>query len=75
MLSQSKFEPENERHCLNGDVIEKLNLDFCGDLVLSLDRKASKWLGSEPIPSSESTSLFKSSILSENKPKISYIYN
>jgi len=28
VLSQSKVEPENERHCLKGDGAEKLNFDF-----------------------------------------------
>lgn len=56
-LSQSKFELENERHCLNGDGAEKLNADFCGDLVFSLENNI-------PSPSSERTSRLRSSILS-----------
>jgi hypothetical protein len=64
-LSQSNFELENERHCLNGDGAEKLNADFCGDLVLSLE-KYEMFLSSFPsIPSSDNTSRLRSSILSE----------
>lgn len=64
MLSQSKLELVNERHCLKGDGAEKLIFDFCGDRVLSLDRNASNLSASEATTSSDRTSRFKSSILS-----------
>jgi len=67
VLSQSKFELLNERHCLNGDGAEKLMVDFCGERVLSLDRNASKLSEPEWTPSSSRTSRLRSSMLSVNK--------
>ena len=64
-LSQTKFALLNERHCLNGDGAEKLKFDFCGDRLLSLERLAKKSSASDTTPSSDKSSFFKSSILSE----------